>query len=88
MTALNPLTVWISLSLSLCLSLSLSLSHTHTHTHTWNFKKDGNTRILYLSPEKTCVQVKMQQLEPYKKQRTDSIWKRSTWKLYIVTLLI
>ena len=36
----------------------------------------------------TCMQVKKQQLEPDMKQWTGSNLARSTWRLYIVTLLI
>ena len=36
----------------------------------------------------TCMQIKKQQLEPAMEKRTGSKWERSTWGLYIVTLLI
>ena len=37
-----------------------------------NFSRDGNTKPPYLSPEKTCMQVKKQQLELEVEQQTGS----------------
>ena len=39
-----------------------------------NSQRDENTRPLDLPPEKICMQVKKQQLEPSKEQQTGSKW--------------
>ena len=56
-------------------------------TNSGKFLKRWEYQTLPASWE-TCMQVKNQQLEQDMKRWTDSNWEWSTWRLYIVTLLI
>ena len=53
-----------------------------------NSSRGGNTRPPHLPPEKTCMQVKKQQLELDMENRLVPNQGRTVSRLYIVTLLI
>ena len=58
------------------------------HNKLENSSRDGNTRPPHLPPEKTCMQVKKQQLELDMENRLVPNQGRTVSRLYIVTLLI
>ena len=63
--------------------------HLHASQQTVeNSERGGNTRPPHLPPEKTCMQVKKQQLELDLENRLVPNQERSSSRLYIVTMLI
>ena len=57
------------------------------HNKLENSSRDGNTRPLYLPPEKSVCRSRSKS-EPDMEQRTGFSWERSLSRLYFVTLLI
>ena len=57
------------------------------HNKLWKILKEVGVPDNFTRPCKTCMQVKMQQLELDMKQLFQN-WERNTLRLYIVTLLI
>ena len=58
------------------------------HNKLENYLKHGNIRPPDTASWEICMQVKKQQLELDMNNRLVPNWERSTWRLYIVTLLI